>query len=70
MIPIDNKTRIFTVQYMKHEEAEHVLEFLKQLPTARWLQFLSQIHKFEKYISTKKNPKTLKLKSSWRKSGH
>ena len=37
MIPVDNKTRIFTVQYVKHEEAERVLEFLKQLPTASWL---------------------------------
>ena len=58
MIPIGNKTRIFTVQYVKHEEAEHVLEFLKQLPTASWFQFLCQIHKFEKYISIKKKKNT------------
>ena len=54
MIPVGNQTRIFTVQYVKHEEAEHILEFLKQLPMASWFQFLCQIHKFEKYISIKK----------------
>ena len=70
MIPVSNKTRIVTVQYVKHEEAEQVLEFLKQLPTASWLQFLSQIRKFEKYISIKTNKQTLKPKDSWRKSGH
>ena len=67
MIPVGNKTRTFTVQYVKDEEAEHVLEFLKQLPMASWFQFLCQIHKFEKYISIKKKNK---LKGSWRKSGH
>lgn len=70
MIPVINKTRIFTVQYVKYGKAEHVLEFLKQLPMASWLQFLSQIRKFEKYISIKKKTNTEKLKDSWRKSGH
>lgn len=32
---------------MKHEETEHVLEFLKQLPKASWFQFLSQVHMIE-----------------------
>lgn len=62
MIPVGNKTRIFTVQYVKYEEAEQVLEFLKQLPMASWLQFLSQIRKFEKYISIKKKNKHWSLR--------
>lgn len=47
MISYGNNTRIFTVQYMEHEETEHVLEFLKQLPEASWVQLLSQIHMIE-----------------------
>ena len=69
MIPVGNKTRTFTVQYVKDEEAEHVLEFLKQLPRLAGFSFFARSISLRNTFQLKKKT-TLKLKGSRRKSGH